>query len=178
MGYIYQLPFNTGVSNNLSLKFALQRNSVSDPIFPRSGSDLMFSVQATPPYSLFGSKDDQFKFVEYHKWRFNSTWYVPLGRAKGENKDRQFVMKLAAKYGFMGKYNPKMEFSPFERFQLGDAGLNNTFSLLVSTSLRTGVILFIILLILLSTPITPVPVISIISLPSLINTRRSFAIRS
>ncbi|MCH5715445.1 BamA/OMP85 family outer membrane protein [Niabella hibiscisoli] len=129
MGYIYQLPFNTGVSNNLSLKFALQRNSVSDPIFPRSGSDLMFSVQATPPYSLFGSKDDQFKFVEYHKWRFNSTWYVPLGRGKGENKDRQFVLKLAAKYGFMGKYNPKLDFSPFERFQLGDAGLNNTFSL-------------------------------------------------
>ncbi|MGE9311760.1 outer membrane protein assembly factor [Niabella sp. CJ426] len=129
MGYIYQLPFNTGESNNLSLKFALQRNSVSDPIFPRSGSDLMFSVQATPPYSLFGSTDDQFKFVEYHKWRFNSTWYVPLGRGKGENKDRQFVLKLAAKYGFMGRYNKNIAFSPFERFQLGDAGLNNTFSL-------------------------------------------------
>jgi outer membrane protein insertion porin family len=129
MGYIYSLPFNTGVSNNLSLKIAIQRNSVSDPIFPRSGSDLMFSVQATPPYSLWGSNTDQYKFVEYHKWRFNSTWYVPLGRGKGENKDRQFVMKLAAKYGFMGKYNSKLEYSPFERFQLGDAGLNNTYSL-------------------------------------------------
>lgn len=129
MGYIYSLPFNTGISDNLSLKFALQRNSVSDPIFPRSGSDLMFSVQATPPYSLFGSTDNQFRYVEYHKWRFNSTWYVPLGRGKGENKDRQFVLKLASKYGFMGRYNKNLGFSPFERFQLGDAGLNNTFSL-------------------------------------------------
>lgn len=129
MGYIYQLPFNTGISNNLSLKIAIQRNSVSDPIFPRSGSDLMLSVQATPPYSLFNSTADQYKFVEYHKWRFNSTWYVPIGRGKGENKDRQFVMKLAAKYGFMGKYNSKLGYSPFERFQLGDAGLNNSFSL-------------------------------------------------
>ncbi|WP_346236291.1 BamA/OMP85 family outer membrane protein [Niabella insulamsoli] len=129
MGRAYNLPLNTMISNNLSLKIALQRNSVSDPIFPRSGSDLMFSVQATPPYSLLGGASDQYKNVEYHKWRFNSTWYVPLGRGKGENKDRQFVLKLAAKYGFMGKYNPELNYSPFERFQLGDAGLNNTFSL-------------------------------------------------
>lgn len=129
MGYIYSLPFNTGISNNLSLKFAIQRNSASDPIFPRSGSDIMFSVQATPPYSLWGSNTDQYKYVEYHKWRFNSTWYVPLGRGRGENKDRQFVLKLAAKYGFMGKYNSKLGYSPFERFQLGDAGLNTSFSL-------------------------------------------------
>ncbi len=127
--YQYGLPLETMISNNLSLKIALQRNSASELIFPRSGSDLMFSVQATPPYSLFGSNTDQFKFVEYHKWRFNSTWYVPLGRGRGENKDRQFVLKLAAKYGFMGTYNSKLGYSPFERFQLGDAGLNNTFSL-------------------------------------------------
>jgi len=40
------------------------------------------------------------------------------------------VLKVAAKYGFMGRYNRKLEFSPFERFQLGDAGLTNNYGLL------------------------------------------------
>ena len=30
----------------------------------------------------------------------------------------------------MGRYNRKLDFSPFERFQLGDAGLTNNFGLL------------------------------------------------
>ncbi|MFT4094436.1 MAG: POTRA domain-containing protein [Niabella sp.] len=130
MGSYYGLPFSTGISNNLSLKINIERNSVSDPIFPRSGSDIIASVQATPPYSLLGNKsDNEYKNVEYHKWRFSSTWYVPIGKPKGENKDRQFVMKFAAKYGFMGKYNKNLDYSPFERFQVGDAGMANTYSL-------------------------------------------------
>lgn len=134
MGYQYGLPFDDGVSNNLSFKLSLSRSSVSDPIFPRSGSELTASVQATPPYSAFKSggvtgNENQYKNVEYHKWRFGAQWYVPLGRPKGEDKNRQFVLKLAAKYGFMGKYNKDLNYSPFERFQLGDAGMSNTYSL-------------------------------------------------
>lgn len=133
MGNYYGLPKNSMKSNNLSLKFALQRSSVFDPIFPRSGSDIGASVQFTPPYSLFNNNynvvEDQYKWVEYHKWRFNATWYVPLGRATGEDKNRQFVLKLAAKYGFMGRYNTDLDYSPFERFQLGDAGMTNSYAL-------------------------------------------------
>ena len=43
----------------------------------------------------------------------------------GADKSKQFVLKVAAKYGFMGRYNNKLDFSPFERFQVGDAGLAN-----------------------------------------------------
>ncbi len=39
-------------------------------------------------------------------------------------------MKIAAKYGYMGRYNNKLDYSPFERFQVGDAGLTNNFGLL------------------------------------------------
>jgi outer membrane protein insertion porin family len=35
------------------------------------------------------------------------------------------VLRAVAKYGFMGRYNKNLEFSPFERFQVGDAGLAN-----------------------------------------------------
>lgn len=124
----------TGTSNNLSFKIGLQRSSVFDPIFPRSGSSFMASVQLTPPYSLMNpdlvKSADPYKNPEYHKWRFNAEWYVPIGKPLGAEKNRQFVLKLAAKYGFMGRYNRKLEYSPFERFQVGDAGLTNNFGLL------------------------------------------------
>ena len=45
-------------------------------------------------------------------------------------KNKQFILKIAAKYGFIGRYNKKLDVSPFERFQLGDAGLSNNFALL------------------------------------------------
>src|SRR5436190_3993266 len=43
-----------GVSNNISLKLALNRNSSGpNPYYPTSGSDITANVQLTPPYSLF-----------------------------------------------------------------------------------------------------------------------------
>ncbi|MEJ7912720.1 MAG: POTRA domain-containing protein [Chitinophagaceae bacterium] len=120
--------FSNGISNNVSLKLALQRSSVFDPTFPRSGSNMVVSVQLTPPYSLISpgsvSLENQFKKPEFHKWRFNSEWFVPIGKPGGSDKNRQFVLKLSAKYGFMGRYNNSLDFSPFERFQLGGDGLN------------------------------------------------------
>jgi outer membrane protein insertion porin family len=53
-----------------------------------------------------------------------------LGRPLGAEKNRQFIVKMAAKYGFMGRYNSKIDYSPFERFQIGDAGMSNNFGLL------------------------------------------------
>ncbi|MBL0267958.1 MAG: outer membrane protein assembly factor [Chitinophagaceae bacterium] len=131
---IFDENFRSGISNNISAKIAIQRSSVFDPIFPRSGSSFMASVQFTPPYSLINksitNSNNKYKNPEYHKWRFNAEWYVPLGKPMGADKNRQFVLKLAAKYGFMGRYNNKLDYSPFERFQVGDAGLTNNFGLL------------------------------------------------
>jgi outer membrane protein insertion porin family len=123
-----------GTSNNLSLRIGLQRSSVFDPIFPRSGSNFSASVQFTPPYSKFNpdlvNSTNPYKNPEYHKWRFTAEWYVPIGKPGGAEKNRQFVLKMAAKYGFMGRYNRKLDYSPFERFQVGDAGLTNNYGLL------------------------------------------------
>ena len=125
---------SNGTSTNLSLKFTLLRNSAGpNPIFPTSGSNVLLSGQFTLPYSLLGITDgaeNQYKLPEFHKWRFNSEWYVPIGRARGADKNKQFILKAAAKYGFIGKYNQNLQVSPFERFQLGDAGLSNTTALL------------------------------------------------
>ncbi len=122
--------FQNGTSNNVSLKVTLLRNSAGpNPIFPTSGSNFLLSAQVTPPYSWFKSTlptgTEMYEQPEYHKWRFNAEWFIPIGRGKGEDKSRQFVLKAAAKYGFMGRYNTKLDYSPFERFQVGDAGLAN-----------------------------------------------------
>ncbi|MEY4335507.1 MAG: hypothetical protein RLZZ45_426 [Bacteroidota bacterium] len=124
--------FSTGVSNNFNLKLALQRTSIDQPIFPRSGSNFLLSGAFTPPWSFIKgvNSKDIFKLVEYHKWRFNAEWFVPIGKPAGEDKSRQFVLRMAAKYGFIGRYNRNVPISPFERFQVGDAGLTNNFGVL------------------------------------------------
>lgn len=121
-------------STNVSLRIALVRNSAGpNPIFPTSGSNFLLSGQFTLPYSLMGitsSSTNSYKLPEFHKWRMNAEWYVPIGLPRGEEKNKQFILKVAAKYGFIGRYNKKLDISPFERFQLGDAGLSNNFALL------------------------------------------------
>ena len=123
-----------GNSTNISLKLTLLRNSAGpNPIFPTSGSNFMMSGQFTLPYSLIGitkTGENPYSLPEFHKWRFNAEWYVPIGRARGADKNKQFILKAAAKYGFIGRYNSKSGISPFERFQVGDAGLSNTQALL------------------------------------------------
>ena len=131
----FNLPnFNNGIVNNVNLRLALQRTSVDQPLFPRTGSTFLMSAQLTPPYSLFdpnfASKQNPYELLEYHKWRFNGEWYVPLGKPAGEERNKQFVLKFTAKYGFLGAYNSDLPISPFERFQVGDAGLSNQFALL------------------------------------------------
>lgn len=125
---------SNGTSTNISLRLALVRNSAGpNPIFPTSGSNFMLSGQFTLPYSALGitsASANNYSLPEFHKWRMNAEWFVPIGMARGEEKNKQFILKIAAKYGFIGRYNSNLEISPFERFQLGDAGLSNNFALL------------------------------------------------
>ncbi len=126
--------FNNGFSNNLSFRFSLNRYSLDQQIFPRTGSNFSMNLFLTPPYSLIdkgiATSAEPYKWIEYHKWRFNSEWYVPIGRPAGADKNKQFVLKMAAKFGYLGRYNHDLGISPFERFQVGDAGLSNSFALL------------------------------------------------
>jgi len=123
--------FSNGRSNNLSAQFTLGRNSISDPIFPTWGSNVEVSVKATLPYSMFRPDDyyenmsieEQYKWVEYHKWKFKAEWYTPLSRSGGENP-RTLVLKMAAGVGVIGQYNRAVPLSPFERFYLGGVFLS------------------------------------------------------
>lgn len=124
--------FENGTSNNVNIKLTLARSSVDQQIFPRSGSNFMLSAQYTPPYSLFNPDKDYskepaseaFKFIEYQKYRFNAEWYVPLSRPMGSD-NKTFVLKVAAKFGYIGRYNNRTTLSPFGRFEMGGDGLSN-----------------------------------------------------
>lgn len=113
-----------GYFNNFSIRQTFARSTVNEPIFPREGSRFSLSVQLTPPYSLFNGKDysdlnaaEKFRWVEYHKWRFDAEWYTTIVD--------KLVLKAQAKIGILGTYNRELGTSPFERFQLGGDGLNN-----------------------------------------------------
>jgi outer membrane protein insertion porin family len=114
--------FSTGTSYNFNLTQELSRDSRDSPIFPTGGSYFRFTIQATPPYSLFNntnyataSDKERYKFTEYHKWKFESQWFQ---RVTGK-----LVFKAQAQFGFLGTYNSATGQSAFERFKLGGDGM-------------------------------------------------------
>lgn len=127
LGYL----FSKGRSNNLNYRFNLSRNSIDQPIFPRSGSQVTFSLQFTPPYSFFRkdsagnspnyltmTDQEKYRWIEYHKWKFTTQWFTPI-----VGKKNPLVLMAKAGFGFLGFYNQQLGAPPFERFYLGGSGL-------------------------------------------------------
>ncbi len=115
---------SNGKYNNVNITQTISRNSISDPLFPKTGSRLTLILTATPPYSLLNGKryadlipEEKFKWVEYYKWRFNAEWYTPVAG--------KMVLRTAAKVGSLGYYNKYVGYTPFNRFVLGGDGLAN-----------------------------------------------------
>jgi len=117
--------FSNGYSNDISLKYVLQRNSINSPIYPQDGSRLSFSAKSSLPYSVFKYRDfsntdmqDQYKYLEYFKLKLTGEYYLPL------TKDKKLVLSPRFGFGLMGGYNKTKGLTPFERFVLGGSGLS------------------------------------------------------
>jgi outer membrane protein insertion porin family len=115
--------FPTGYSNNISFSQTISRNSIDGFIWIRKGSQLSFSVQLTPPFSLlnninYRTAEDQvkYKWTEYHKWKFSGSWFKEVGS--------KLVLNYRANFGFLGFYNKDIGQSVFERFYVGGDGLS------------------------------------------------------
>lgn len=114
-----------GIFHNYSLGLTLARNSINDPIFPKTGSMISLKLNATPPYSWFkdasfyqnGSVNDIYRYVEYLKWRIDAEWYTTVVG--------KLVLKTSAKIGILNRWSDKTSITPFERYELGGDGLNN-----------------------------------------------------
>jgi len=139
----YYFMFDTGLSRNLSFTTSLSRNSTDQQIYPRRGSDFTASVQLTPPYSLLRHRDwgnldsegkptwvddprkidyslqdaaTRYKWIEYHKWTFKGSLYTKLVK--------DLVLMARANFGYLGYYNRKWGYSPFEGFIVGGDGMS------------------------------------------------------
>ena len=136
-GYFF---FDDGLSHNLSYTVSLNRNSTDQQIYPRTGSDFQFSLQLTPPFSLFRKhsfnekgervpvaswrdvdynkwdSDHRFRWIEYHKWKFSASSYTKL--------IGDLVLMTRAQFGYLGYYNRNWGYSPFEGFLVGGDGMS------------------------------------------------------
>ena len=125
-----------GNCNDINLTLSLSRYSIDNSMFPRRGSQISASVAFTPPYSLFDGVDyanmatsyydadyqsdmsRKYRWIEYHKWKFNSRFYTPLGSGS-----KCFVLMARFDFGILGSYS-KYKKSPFETFYVGGDGMS------------------------------------------------------
>lgn len=89
-----------GVSQQVTFRQALSRNSLDHPVFPTTGSNMSLSVEIAPPIG---------DFIQYHKWRFESSWNVPLAR--------KLTLSFNGKFGYIGSLTG--EDVLFERYVVG-----------------------------------------------------------
>ncbi len=115
-----------GTFNNLSFKTTIGRNSVDNPLYSRTGSQISLALKITPPYSAFENVDysnpdvsnhKRYKWIEYHKWLLKGNHYNTL------SKNRNLVLRTAYELGFLGYYDPNRR-SPFEGFIVGGSGMS------------------------------------------------------
>ncbi|HET8859917.1 BamA/OMP85 family outer membrane protein [Marivirga sp.] len=109
-------------SNNFNFKTTIARNSVDNPIYPRSGSNISLSISLTPPYSLLTNRDydnltfeQSINFLEYNKWMFDASFF---NKVVGD-----LVINTRANFGIITSYGDEVGVGPFERFILGGSGL-------------------------------------------------------
>ena len=130
---IFDFGTGSGYFNVISYNISVGRNSISQPIYPRYGSELVMSLELTPPYSLISGvdyeelypgdenkavrEDHMYRWVEFNKWKFKMAWYTELYD--------KLVLMTRVRFGYLGCYNKNIGVTPFQRFYLGGDGLSN-----------------------------------------------------
>jgi len=125
-----------GNCNNINLTLSLQRNSTDHPFYPRKGSEFLFQVTATPPYSLWDGKDyknlatnyqssnyqneaqEKYRWIEYHKWKLKFRNFTAITSAV-----KAPVLMTRVEAGVLGAYN-RYKKSPFETYYVGGDGMS------------------------------------------------------
>lgn len=136
LGYQYYDVFNyaglniaqqdKGYFNNLNVKLQVSRNSIDQPIYPRTGGEFDLITQIGLPFvSRFGTRDDaeilaleevdRFKWIEYHKYKLHAGWYSRIVQ--------NLVLYSKVNFGVLASFDKNIGTSPFERFYMGGSGL-------------------------------------------------------
>lgn len=102
--------YREGKSTQVSLTQVISRNSIDNPIFPTSGSNVSFSVQMSGGPLLPGN-------LNFHKWLFSSEWYLPLFGSQ------KLALYLSSTYGYIGSFAGDSYVQPVDLFFMGGTGL-------------------------------------------------------
>lgn len=125
-----------GNCNNFNLTLSLQRNSTDNTFYPRKGSEFLFQVSLTPPYSLWDGRNyknlannyysssyqkevqEKYRWIEYHKWKLKFRNYTALS-----SSTKAPVIMTRVEMGILGSYN-RYKKSPFETYYVGGDGMS------------------------------------------------------
>ena len=119
--------FSDGFVNNPYLLWKISRNSIDQPLYPRSGSSISLSLKSSVyPYSRIQNFKDhslltdqeKYKFLQYNKFKFTSSWFTPI------SKNKKLVVNARLGFGLLNGWNKNLGAPPFERFYLGGSGLS------------------------------------------------------
>lgn len=119
--------FSEGYVNNPYVLWRISRNSIDQPLYPRSGSSISLSLKTSVyPYSRINDFDDhslltdqeKYKYLQYNKFKFTSSWFTPI------SKDKKLVVNARLGFGLLNGWNKNLGAPPFERFYLGGSGLS------------------------------------------------------
>ena len=78
--------FSDGFVNNPYVQWRISRNSIDQPLYPRSGSSISLSIKSSVyPYSRINNFTDhstltdqeKYRFLQYNKFKFTSSWFTP-----------------------------------------------------------------------------------------------------
>jgi len=106
LGYQYYLnrgltsSLPQGVSRQVTVSQNLSRSSLDHPVFPTSGSSFLMSLEVALPIS---------SFIQYHKWRFETGWNMPL--------TSKLTLNFTGNFGYIGSITGDDVL--FERYVVG-----------------------------------------------------------
>ena len=137
----------TGSANSIVLGLTLSRNTVDNPIYPRTGSNFQLSLQMTPPWTKIrkghdwkalqaaadryeaSAQENLYKWIEYWKLKFSSKTFTPLTDRDGS---WTLVLMTRADFALLGSYNKYVK-SPFETFYFGGDGMTGSYTYATET---------------------------------------------
>ena len=99
-----------GKTSQVSITQVISRNSVDNPVFPTSGSNVSLSTQISGGPFLPGN-------IEFHKWVFTSEWYMPMFNSS------RFALYLNSQYGYLAPFHPNPILISNDLFFMGGTGL-------------------------------------------------------
>ena len=102
--------YPVGKTTQMAVTQVISRNSVDNPVFPTSGSNVSLSIEMSGGPVLPGN-------IDFHKWLFNSEWYLPMFGSS------RIALYLNSQYGYLAPFYSNPIYISTDLFFMGGTGL-------------------------------------------------------